>query len=421
MATVRKRTWRNGSGKIQSRWVVDYYDQNGKRQVETPKGPFRNKELEKRAAHELLARRQREIDAGTFVARSDRLTVAELAERWLESKVRARATTISDYRIMLDCYLLPCFGPRQVESLRRADVERFRAELSSGVPEAILRVREAKERALKEKDPRARLKPLTPGPRTVNKCLGVLVSLLRYAQQHNYVTGNVAERIEKLPTTEGENRVIEQNVLTPEELRRVLDAARDPFRIPIALAIYTGMRQGECLGLQWGDVDWNRKTVEVRRTFRCGEFYQPKTKSSRRTVELPPELLTELKQWRLACKKGDHDLVCPSATGLPMQGSALLQQGFLPALRRAGVRRVRFHDLRHSYASNLLAAGVDIVTVQTALGHANAHITLTTYSHAVPKPRQGASDRMAALMHGTGSKLVSREAPGAEPAERVSA
>ena len=92
-----------------------------------------------------------------------------------------------------------------------------------------------------------------------------------------------------------------------------------------------------------------------------------------------------------------------------MQASALLQRGFIPALQRAGVRRVRFHDLRHSFASNLLAAGVDIVTVSKALGHANVQITLTTYAHAVPKPRQGASDRMAALLRQGGNKMETNE------------
>ena len=84
-----------------------------------------------------------------------------------------------------------------------------------------------------------------------------------------------------------------------------------------------------------------------------------------------------------------------------MQASALLQRGFYPALERAGIRRVRYHDLRHSWASNLLEAGVDIATVSKALGHANVYITLKTYAHAIPKPRHGASDRMAALMKET--------------------
>src|SRR5215467_189497 len=83
---------------------------------------------------------------------------------------------------------------------------------------------------------------------------------------------------------------------------------------------------------------------------------------------------TRLKRWRLRC---------PNANGRPMQSSDLLRTGLHPALRRAGIRQVPCHDLRHSFASNLLAAGVDVVTVSKALGHANVHITLVTYAHAI--------------------------------------
>ena len=98
-------------------------------------------------------------------------------------------------------------------------------------------------------------------------------------------------------------------------------------------------------------------------------------------------------------------LVCPAANGWPLQSSDLLRTGFLPALRRAGVRQVRYHDLRHSFASNLLGAGVDVVTVSKALGHANVHITVLCYSHSVPKSRQGAADAMARLMRDDGNKM----------------
>lgn len=119
---------------------------------------------------------------------------------------------------------------------------------------------------------------------------------------------------------------------------------------------------------------------------------------------MPDELVSELKRWRLACPKGEHDLVFPAARGKPMQAADLLRSGFLPALRRAGLRRVRFHDLRHSFASNVLAAGVDVVTFSKALGHANVHITLTTYAHAIPKERYGAGDALAKLMR-DGNKM----------------
>jgi integrase len=87
-----------------------------------------------------------------------------------------------------------------------------------------------------------------------------------------------------------------------------------------------------------------------------------------------------------------------------MRSSDLLRTGLHAALRRAGLRQVRFHDLRHAFASNLLGAGTDIVTVSKALGHANVHITLTTYAHAIPRERQGAGDALARLMGQSGNK-----------------
>jgi len=142
---------------------------------------------------------------------------------------------------------------------------------------------------------------------------------------------NVAEGMDKLPAAEGEGLVIDQNVLLPTELRKLIDTATDPWAMPIMLAAYTGARQAEVLGLQWSDIDWNRRTAGIRRQWRRGAFYEPKTKASRRTVELPDELISALKRWRLRCPKGEHDLVCPAAQGRPMQSSDLLRTG-LPGI-----------------------------------------------------------------------------------------
>jgi integrase len=418
MATVRK---------YRDRWVADFRDQNGRRRIEAPRGAFETMALEKRAAKELLDRRLGEVKAHSYTPDRQRLTFADLAKQWLASKVKIRHATLSDYRTMLDCYLVPYFGPRKIETIGRLDIERFRADMSGEtLPATIVAARDAKRLELQSTDPSARLKPLEPGARTTNKCLGILVSLFGYARQHELVTRNPAEKIEKLPAEEGESRVIEENVLTPGELVRTIDRTVDPFRIPIALAAYCGLRQAEALGLKWSDIDWNRGTAEIRRSQRCGRFDDTKSKASRRTIELPPVLLAELKRWRLRVQNAEgnpHDLVCPSVRGKPMHGSALLTRGLYPALRRAGIRQVRFHDLRHSFASNLLGAGVDIVTVSKALGHANVHITLTTYAHAVPKARHGASDRMAALMGQSGNNLETGRseiaAAGLSPASQV--
>jgi integrase len=391
MATVRKH---------RGVWVADFRDQHGRRRIETPKGMFETKELQRRAARELLIKRLSEVGTSCFTSCRERMTFGQLAETWINSKVRIGDTTLSDYQTMLECFLIPYFGVRRAETLTRLNVEAFRSDMKAGLPECCRLAREAKLKELQAENPAARLKPLKdPGARTTNKCLGVVVSILRYGKKIRVVSDNVADGIEKLPVAQGEDRCIEKNVLTPVELRTVLGHAIDPFRIPIALAIYTGMRQEEILGLKWRDFSQDFSTAEIRRVYRRKRFAKPKTASSLRTVEIPDELRKTLQEWTLRCPSNEHHLVCPSVTGLPMHTSALLQRGLLPALERAGVRRVRFHDLRRSFASILLGAGIDVVRVSKALGHANVHITLMTYAHAIPKPRQGTADRMADLLH----------------------
>jgi integrase len=330
MAVVRKS---------RGRYVADFRDQNRRRRIETPKGVFETLAIEKRAANELLQERLSEVDSRTYTPVRGRLTFAQVAKKWLESKVRLRDSTRADYQTMLDCYLLPYFGPRKYESVSRLDVEQFRADLQAGVPQSIQHARDLKLRELQKEDPTAWLRPLDPGPRTINKCLGVLTSIGFYASTHNLATKNVAERIEKLPSEEagdGEDWVIEENILTPAELVRAINGAVDPYRAPIAIGAYCGPRQAEVLGLQWDDIDLVRGTAAIRRTQRRGVFSKPKSKASRRTIELPAPLIAELKRWRQVCPKSDRDLVCPSVTGLPMQASALLQRGVLSSARTGG-------------------------------------------------------------------------------------
>jgi integrase len=397
MATVRQ---------YRGRYVADFRDQHGRRRIEVPEGPFESRAEEKRAAGELLTVRLGEVKGHTFTPDRRRLEFRPLCDLFLASKVQARKTTLDGYRELIGCYLVPYFGAgRKVETLTRFAVEQFRNAMAEGTPPAVAKAREQRLADLQAQNPRARLRPLKPGPRTTNKCLTLLVGIVGYAVEHGFMSRNVAGGMDKLPAAEGEGAVIDQNVLTPAELRKLIDAAVDPWSMPIMLAAFTGARQAEVLGLQWGDIDWNRRSAEIRRQWRRGAFYEPKTKASRRTVELPDELVSALKRWRLRCPKGEHDLVCPNAKGRPMQSSDLLRTGLHPALRRAGIRQVRFHDLRHAFASNLLADGVDVVTVSKALGHANVHITLVTYAHAIPKQRHGAGDAFARLLAQSGNKM----------------
>ena len=194
-------------------------------------------------------------------------------------------------------------------------------------------------------------------------------------------------------------RCAAMDVLTPAELGRILQSSVDPFRVPIALAILTGMRQTEILGLRWSDMAADLGSLRISQIFRRGRFTQPPTRASCRVIKIPADLRAILEKWRMRFPQNEHDLVCPSSAGLPMEASALAREGLIPALRRANVRRVRFEDLRHSFASNLLADGMCIVAVFETLGHANIDVTVTTYAHAIPTPRRTVSEIMSELLN----------------------
>ena len=125
----------------------------------------------------------------------------------------------------------------------------------------------------------------------------------------------------------------------------------------ISFAVFTGCRVGEILGAAWSHIDWESGQFHVRRTFREGQFQPPKTRTSYRRLSLLTFLLKELKAWRLACPDSAHDLIFPNLDGQPMNYSNLMTRGIHPARKRAGIRKIRFHDLRHTFASLLISNG----------------------------------------------------------------
>ncbi|MFC4313120.1 hypothetical protein ACFPN2_28840 [Steroidobacter flavus] len=184
---------------------------------------------------------------------------------------------------MLDCYLLPYFGPRKSESISRLSVEEFRADMQKGVPESVQLARDNKLRELQKDDPTAWLKPLDPGPRTINKCLGILTSIGFYVSGHNLATKNVAERIDKLPTEEsaedGEDSVIEENILTPGELVRAVDRDGGPVSRADCARCLLLPSPSRSAGPGVGRIDLERALQ----------------RSAERTIELPMPLIAELK------------------------------------------------------------------------------------------------------------------------------
>lgn len=406
MAIVRKH---------RGNWVADYRDQHGKRHRERPTGTFENMALQKIAAQDLLAKRLREVERKDYQPYAERLTFSQVCDRYLEGKVNIRPSTVRSYRGLIDLYLRPYFGHRKVHEITPAHIEDYRAALTAGRPEPVAKAFEARELAANPRLGKARAKQrsrqVKPGVRTINKTLTLLVMIFNYAARHRWVDHNPAQHVEKLRMSRLAGiKPVDGNVLTPAEVNRLIEAAEPPhrdqdgklisnnYRLLIKTAVFTGMRQGELLGLQWGDVDWNSRQVHVRRAWKDGAYQEPKTVTSTRRIDLPDVMVAELREWRLACPKGPDDLVFGNLDGKPMSHANLLQRGFYPALRRAGLRKIRFHDLRHTCASLLIAAGEDVVRVSRLLGHASPNITLGVYSHMLPKEHYGTAERLAGLI-----------------------
>ncbi len=202
----------------------------------------------------------------------------------------------------------------------------------------------------------------------------------------------------------------EMKALTPEQARRFLEAAAEtPLEAFYVLAVMTGMRIGELLALKWRNVDLERHTAQVRSTVqRLGPslaFSEPKTARSRRKVA--PQLAFEAlhrhrarqAEERLAHGPAwdDLDLVFPNSVGRPMEHSNLRIRSFQPLLEKAGLPRIRLHDLRHTAATLLLLQGVHVKVVSEMLGHASIAITLDLYSHVLPDMQREATAAMDRL------------------------
>lgn len=229
------------------------------------------------------------------------------------------------------------------------------------------------------------------------------------AVKWGYVTRNVAGAVDPPSVPRQEIRA-----LTPEQVARLLDTARgDALEALWTVAVYSGCREGELLGLQWADVDWNDSTIAVRRTLVRGavgagpdapSFAEPKTARGRRTVPLPAEAIAALKAYRIRQHEdrlahgpdyADYGLIFATHLGTALSARNLIR-AFKRLLAQAGLpASVRVHDLRHTAASLLLAFGIDVPTTAAILGHAQPSSTLNIYAHALPSRMAAAAERLA--------------------------
>lgn len=306
---------------------------------------------------------------------SPRMTVGALLDAWLASVERSvRPTTFKSYRTLVDCHLRPELGRVKVADLRPAHVDQLLARKAAAGVKA----------------------------RRLDMIRAALRQALNYAMRHELVVRNVATLV-----SPPRQQRFEIQPLDAAEARLLIEAVRDrPLGSLIITALSTGLRQGELLGLQWGDIDLNHGTLSVRRTvIRVPgglRFAEPKTERSRRTLPLPGIAIEALRRQRAVLLDAfgisgvtGEALVFPSVKdpGKPLDGT-WVTKAFQRELEAAGIRRVRFHDLRHTAATLLLAQGVSAREIMEVLGHSQISLTLNTYAHVLGP----AKERVASLM-----------------------
>ena len=371
MPCVRKR---------RNKWVIDFYDQFGKRHWETVG-------TNKKEAEELLAQRLLEVGKSVYRPQSKAKKFEELAEQWHKTQIvpNKRPKTVQYYRNLLDNHLLPFFTGIKLSRIDVALIERYMA---------------------------SRLEENLVCKTTINKSVTTLGTILRYAVRHKLLDSNPVSNVEKLQIS-SEEIVEEKMFFTPDEIHLLLENQDPKYGPLISTAVMTGMREGELLGFQWDDIDWNAKQVYVRRTLQLGRFYEPKTKTSKRRIDVDDDLLLELKKWKLRCPKGKHNLVFPNGDGKPMDATNMIKRIWYPTLRRSGLPIYRFHLLRHTNASLRIEAGQNIKYLSVQLGHSSIQITLDIYGHLMKPVNNEEAIKLRATLFGknqeSGSKMVAEE------------
>ncbi len=360
---IRKRTWTKSDGTERTAWVVDYFDQHRKRHIKTFE--------KKKDAEEWRAQARVEVKKGVHTAESSSVTVAEVAELWL---TRGEAEglepgTMRYYRDMVKLHVNPIVGHLKLSQLNQPTVERAKDKLL-----------ETRSRAMTQ------------------KAIKILKGILKDAKRRGLVSQNVAQDV----SVKDQHRHKEEIVVpSPAEVRQLIGGATGRWRPLLITAIFTGLRASELRGLTWDNVNLQEGMIYVRqRADRYNTMGSPKSKAGRRDIPIGNFVVNTLKEWKLACPKGDLNLVFPNTIGKVESLANVYNRGFGPLQKGCGLTvdtgekdqdgapvlkaRYGFHALRHFYASWLINQGFKPKHIQTLMGHSSITLTFDTYGHLFP-------------------------------------
>ena len=311
---------------------------------------------------------------------ADSLKMGEYLKRWLSDSVKdtVKQTTYESYERLMRLHLVPALGRIKLKNLSPTHVRGlYREKLDSGLSAT-----------------------------SVQRIHALLHKALKQAMNDGLIPRNVTEAVTAPRQTRKEIQA-----LPLEQARAFLRAAKsDRLEALYLLAIHTGLRQGELLGLKWGDVDLDHGTLQVRRIRSAAKgaptFTTPKNNKSR-SVRLTPQSVQALRDHRKrqieerlkhAGRWQNTDLVFTSTVGTPLNRHNVFRRSFKPLLQSAGLPDIPFHALRHSFATLMLSCREHPKVVQEMMGHSRINTTLDFYSHVLPDMQREAVQRLDAML-----------------------
>ncbi len=362
--SVAKRSYGTGSLLVRSdangreAWYGQW--RHGGRLVKRKLGPKRRASTSEGMTKAQAEARLRELIAEVAAAPDvERVDVADAGRRWLEhlTAMGRKRSTLMDYESALRVHVAPFFAGRMVADVTCADIERFMAaKAAAGL-----------------------------SPKSVRNFLGIVHSIFSYAERRGWCKDNPCRRVEfpRIPERDADIRFLDTTEV--EALLRAVDLESELGRTDHTLyltAAMTGLRQGELLALRWRDIDWLAGRVRVRRNLVRGEFGTPKSRRSSRSVPLADRVLAELDGVHKRSRYRDADdlVFGHPLLGRPLERSRLLKR-FKATAAAAGLRELRFHDLRHTFGSLAVDGGASIVQVKDWMGHSDIKTTMR-YLHS---------------------------------------
>ena len=351
---IRKRK----DGRWEGRYTVGHDPETGKAIIKNVLGKTQTEVKEK-------LKKAIEENVGIDYGRAKTYTVGTWLEVWMEnySKIKLRPSTFKTSQGFLKNHIKPQIGSIPLADLTSLDLQQFYKHLLDGG--RVDRI-EAKK------------KPKGLAPKTVRNIHQMIGSAYNLAIEQHLVTKNPTQGC-ALPKVEHK----EMKTLTADQLSAFFREARDSGVYELYyLDLATGLRRGELLGLKWTDVDFQHGALKIQRAIsrqNSKVVEAPlKTKNAYRTLPLSADAISVLKMQK--CKVGNSEWVFQSPTGGPMSPDSVLHM-LQRVLKRAGLPRIRFHDLRHTFATLALENGMDVKTISAMLGHVSAVTTLDIYTH----------------------------------------